>query len=414
MTTEIEDLRLQWPAELFTAEAEDLIRSGYAGDADVVKLLFREAFAEGTGERLVTEVCEGPTYRGRWRPTAPSEDPWNRTEINGTRPQRVPSSQSLLQEVVRRVREGNIPRFTRKRYWSDRRNSTPEPEVEPLSKPGLRDAFVSLLCELDKIGYLDRAAGPDCCDEPGDRIAEGEAAIQQRTGKKAVWPSHSLGPAWWRGLPDDDFFDLIEVFFDLVQRPRQSYWHSFCDEWDYGEHDQRAGQRVYLWRTNELLSRSTTNLRLSAEGEDRGLLVRVVPDDRAELPRRVAAAARDDQERARIQHSIASQRSRHTTRESRREAVRSLADVLENREREAKKKLASKDERTLFQIINQFDLRHMNQSQQADYGEEFLDYFFWTFLSTLDLLDRLAERKTENPEPISSPQPLPDATEMSQ
>ncbi|SDC08348.1 hypothetical protein GA0111570_1208 [Raineyella antarctica] len=412
MTIEIEDLRLQWPAELFTAEAEDLLRSGYAGDTNAVKLLFCEAFAEGTGEGLVGEVCGTSAYRGRWQPGTPFDDPWNSTEINGMRSQRVPPSKSLLEETVRRVQEGNIPTFAPKRYWSKRRHV--EPEVEPLSEQGLREAFMSLLCELEKIGYLDQATGPNCCDYRGDRIADGESAIQQRTGKKAVWPSHDLGPAWWRALPDDELFDLIEVFFDLVQRPRKSYWHDFCDEWDYGEYDQRAGQRVYLWRTNQLLARSTTNLRLSAEGEDRGLLIRVVPDERANLPHRVAAAARDDQERTRIEHSIASQRSRHPTRESRREAVRSLADVLENRREEAKTMLGRRDESSLFQIINGFDLRHMNQFQQADYGEEFLDYFFWTLLSTLDLLDRLAERKTKNSDPMRTPQPVPDATETSQ
>jgi len=64
-----------------------------------------------------------------------------------------------------------------------------------------------------------------------------------------------------------------EGFFDWVAGPRKASWHAYCGDWDYSDHDRRAGQRVYLWRVNELLTRSDVGLELSTNGADRGQLV---------------------------------------------------------------------------------------------------------------------------------------------
>jgi len=40
----------------------------------------------------------------------------------------------------------------------------------------------------------------------------------------------------------------------------------------------------------------------------------------------------------------------------------------------------SKDEIALFQIANQFDLRHRGADQRDDYAEAYLDWIFWWYL----------------------------------
>lgn len=391
MTTEIDDLRLVWPSELFVAETSDILASGYAHEVSAVRLLFSEAFANGVGANLVREVCETMTpYRGKWQPDGPIDDPWEAASVDGYRPRQVPRSSQLIEEVFSRVKGGQIARFAPKRYWSARQQSADPPQ--PLEGPDLREAFVSLLQELDKAGYLDRVAGSNCCDATGDRAAEGRAAIEARWGKPAQWPLTDAGTEWLLGLGSDDFLDLIELFFDLVERPRTSSWHAFCEDWDFSDHDARAGQRVYTWRINALLERTSLSLRLSGTTEDAGCLVRTVNDERAVLPDALARATADPAERARIEHATAQQRSRHATRQTRREAVRGLADVLENRGRRVKQRLGNQDESDLFMIINRFDIRHMNKQQQVEYGDEFLDYCYWTFLASIELIDRLEAR----------------------
>ena len=59
-----------------------------------------------------------------------------------------------------------------------------------------------------------------------------------------------------------------------------------------------------------------------------------------------------------------------------------------------KKELLSKDEGALFQIANQFDIRHRGADQQRDYEEAYLDWIFWWYLGTVELTDRLLARET--------------------
>jgi hypothetical protein len=95
--------------------------------------------------------------------------------------------------------------------------------------------------------------------------------LTRSMGRPAIWPldEDAVDP----GLEGDELFDLVEVFFDWVAGPRKASWHAYCGDWDYSDHDRRAGQRVYLWRVNELLTRSDVGLELSTNGADRGQLV---------------------------------------------------------------------------------------------------------------------------------------------
>jgi hypothetical protein len=66
--------------------------------------------------------------------------------------------------------------------------------------------------------------------------------------------------------------------------------------------------------------------------------------------------------------------------------------VLEHRRTLLKDALLSKDEGALFAIANAFDLRHRNAGQRDDYDEVFLDWVFWWYLGTIELITRLLAR----------------------
>jgi len=400
MTTEIEDLQLVWPRTLFLAEAESLINQGYSKDVDAVSLLFIEAFADGLGGQLVGEVCERFTsYRGQWQPVQPPDpwgalDPWSETQTNGMKPSPQPVAFQLLEEVISRVRDGALQEHEPKRYWTARHANAPQvvPVVEPAS---LRRRFIDLVKELDRNGYLDDAFGSNCCDAGVDREGDAAARLSERLRRPTAWPL--VLEAVEDPEADGELFDLIEVFFDLVARPRSRSWHDYCREWDYRDHDRRAGQRLYLWRVNALLEQTSLGLGVSDDSADRGLLVRTVDDDRTNLAARVAADAIDPRARARIEHAATQMRSRVRTRETMRESVRALADVLEQRRQEARRRLVSQDEQDLFSMINNYDIRHLNHKQKHDYGDEFLEWMHWTLLSTLALMDDLAKRPQPPP-----------------
>lgn len=75
-----------------------------------------------------------------------------------------------------------------------------------------------------------------------------------------------------------------------------------------------------------------------------------------------------------------------------RSAIVALHLVLEERRKLLKESLLRKDEAALFQIANEFDLRH-GREQQSDYDPMFLDWVFWWYLATVELTDRLLTRQ---------------------
>jgi RNA-directed DNA polymerase len=86
------------------------------------------------------------------------------------------------------------------------------------------------------------------------------------------------------------------------------------------------------------------------------------------------------------------------TREDIRSAVRELAVILEERRQLIKQELISSDEGALFNIANNFDVRHRNTDQKSDYRLEFLDWIFWWYLHTVDLTERIVGGVDGGPE----------------
>lgn len=98
-----------------------------------------------------------------------------------------------------------------------------------------------------------------------------------------------------------------------------------------------------------------------------------------------------------VAHATSLFRRRGASSADRRSACIALAGLLEERRSGIKADLLSKDEGALFQIANQFAIRHRNADQRADYAEDYLDWIFWLFLATVELTDRLLARGAGGP-----------------
>ena len=77
------------------------------------------------------------------------------------------------------------------------------------------------------------------------------------------------------------------------------------------------------------------------------------------------------------------------TDEDVRSAVIELAGVLEERRSPLKRELVKGDEADLFNIANNFAIRHRKADQKTDYRPEFLRWLFWWYLHTVDLSERI-------------------------
>ncbi len=245
-------------------------------------------------------------------------------------------------------------------------------------------------------GYLDHHADPHHYDVKAlsQRLNK---LIEDRTDLADQWPLSGLG-----AMEPGIFFTLVEVLHDLVSRPRVRVpGMLYTTGQPYAGFAQRPGQGVYRWRVNALLQRYGVAYELAARGEKEGLLIPRLNDPRQDLLDQAGASAHPD-DRGRINHAVDLFRKRGATIEERRTAVRNLADVLEHHRSLIKKELLSKDEGALFQIANEFGIRHHNPKQRTDYDEAvFLEWYFWWYLATLQLIYRLHSRRRPEVEEAS-------------
>lgn len=211
--------------------------------------------------------------------------------------------------------------------------------------------------------------------------------IDRRLGIPDLWP---LTPETW---DEDTFYGLIEVFHDLVSRPRMRRFHNWnmCG-WHHSEFHNGPARVLYRWKINQILRSAGIEYELATEGEDLGRLVAVTDDACSQLVHRALNDSPPDTT-AGVRHAIALFRGRDTSAETKRSAIFNLARILEERRALIKEHL-HKDEGALFQIANSFDLRHSNAGQQREYDEVFLDWISWWYLATVELTNRLIASRT--------------------
>lgn len=365
MTPPNADYELTWPPELFRVALANLINGqSNIADWDVrVQLLLEDAFTS-------TVPCDD------LKAAAAAADPWENPTANAA------GSQKFLVNLLRRA-DGLPSQKQRAPYWSERRAGA---SAHTLSGTAIAREFNRLVRDLSVRGYFEQAFEKDCVDNPS---TTGPAAvIEDLTGRADLW---GMGPA---ELAEDRnaFCDLIEVLHDLVARPRYRTFHSYAGcGWHYSDFSPDTGQALYRWQVNNLLDRSQLGLRLADSGEDIGRLIETTDEARGDLMVRMTEKP-EGPVADRVRHAIALWRSRWASEHDKRSAAMVLALVLEERRNLLKEKLLSKDEGALFQIANQFAIRHQKADQQADYDPVFRDWIFWWYLATIELTDRLIER----------------------
>ena len=359
---DLTDYELVWPSWLFTAEAQRILgRPGLGQDA--IDLLLREAFRDENA----------------------AEDVSSLTSTSGFGSEPPPRSLSdIVAELTGRadhIRRSSAPRP----YWPQRQGQAiPGPYLDA---SGARQGFADLIEELAGRGYLDQVFPRPCVDDHGGPDVDPSAELEKRLGIPGLWP---LAPQDWG---DGTFYGLIEVYHDLVSRPRIRQHHDYgqCG-WHYSHFATTTGREVYRWKVNALLAAAGLNYRLADDGEDLGRLVEIFDDGRAAL---VSASIDNVQPdvAGRVRHAIALFRGRTATAEDKRSAAITLAGILEERRQLIKDELTTGDEGALFQIANNFAIRHRNQKQRDEYDPVFLDWIFWWYLGTIELTNRILARQ---------------------
>ncbi len=369
------DYQLVIPRALFTAEAAKLLNQrGLSDWNERCELLLDDAFIRGYEGGPLSE----------FREIAVTDDPWGTSAPRSS----MTAKQQFLRDLMGKADQLREDASHRRPYWRERKAG--QRTVVVLDNAAVVREFIALVKELDEAGYLEKRFGKDCVDGPRGNVPG--TLIARELGVEGLWPLEQ------RRISDDMdlFFDVVELLYDLVSRPLTRCYHDYGEcGWHHGDFEIEPGRMVYRWRVNKILARSDLGLRLAEDGEDIGRLVTVTDDARAELVQ--AVVARDDGESAdQVRHALALFRQRGADRNQKRSAVAELFLVLEERRHDVLTGVLAKSDRVaLFEIANNFHIRHQDAKQKRDYDEFYLDWIFWLYLATIELTNRVIDEQTE-------------------
>ena len=271
-------------------------------------------------------------------------------------------------------------------YYAERTGK--DPTGGRLDLNALKSLYQTEWGRWEEEGYFQEHFGFWCVDQEfvkGTLGANIEAKMMFSLGKPNLWPV----PDRICDYTEDDLFSVIEFMFDHISKPLAGtmhqygqcgvHWHTFSGS---------AGQAEYRASVNALLARYRNGYELSSQGEvmEKGpegtanLLTANLPVEERNIRGRVASA-------------ITKFRRRQSTADDRRDAVRDLADVMEYLRPQLRDVLTKADESDLFNIANNFSIRHHNHKQKTDYDPAvWLSWMFYFYLATIHAGVRLIEK----------------------
>lgn len=266
-------------------------------------------------------------------------------------------------------------------YYSQRTGVNENLKGLPLEE--VIELFVRIFNQLSDNGYFSEALGYDCVNTghvPG-LLGDVELAMRLSIRKKSLWPIHEYSS----GYSEDDFFDIIEFLFQHVSKPMESYYH---DYYDCGMHwsnfDKIAGRNEYREKVNTVLSHYVRRFELATTGE-----ILHLPDQGFEQIFAASIPTQDKSITSRVEAAVLRFRRHGSTNDDRRQAVRDLADVLEYLRPKVQRLLTDKDERDLFNLANNFGIRHHNDKQKTRYDQSlWFSWMFYYYLATIHVLLR--------------------------
>ena len=271
------------------------------------------------------------------------------------------------------------------KYFSQRTGTNPNPKGLPLSD--LLDLFGRVYGQLREDGYFDEAFGFYCVDAgelPGT-VKDVELEMRLAFRKKNLWPIHNHADNY----SEDDLFDVIEFLFQHVSKPVDGTMHSWNEcgmHWD--TFNKKDGQTVFMEKINSILVHYTGPFELSPQGE-----VLSKPEAGFEQIFDADSPTGDENIKARVESAILQYRRHGSTLDDRRQAVRDLADVLEYLRPRMRRLLTKQDENDLFNIANNFGIRHHNDQQKTSYDTAlWLSWMFYFYLATIHVVLRKIEK----------------------
>lgn len=266
-------------------------------------------------------------------------------------------------------------------YYSQRTGSNPNQAGLPLKD--IIGLFTRVYAQLKEDGYFHEAFGFECVDQGkiDGKVRDIELEILLTVRKDNLWPIDEKRSSY----SEDDFFDVLEFLYQYVSKPIDGNFHGWNDcgmHWE--TFNKVEGQVFYREKVNSILKHYAKRFELSNAGE-----ILHKPEAGFEHIFDADIPSEDNKIVNRTNSAILRYRRHGATLDDRRQAVRDLADVLEYLKSEVKDLLTSADEKDIYNIANNFGIRHHNDKQKTAYDASlWLSWMFYFYLSTIHVLLR--------------------------
>jgi hypothetical protein len=257
----------------------------------------------------------------------------------------------------------------------------------------VKGLFIAAFEDLEKAAHFQQVLGTHCVDgdwsgSAGDDL---EVFFFRKLKKRNLWPFRESSGNW----EEEDLFDVIELLHDCASKGVDGRYHSYLQcGMHFETFDQEPGRNDFRVAVNEILRNYDKGYVLTARGE----IVAIGPKGLRDLESAPRPPGDPTNVQQRVDAAIDKFRRRGSTSSDRRDAIRDLADILEFLRPQAKAVLTQQDESDLFNIANNFGIRHHNQRQKLQYDEPiWQSWMFYFFLATIHATTRLIEKSNIAP-----------------
>lgn len=259
--------------------------------------------------------------------------------------------------------------------------------------PVFKKLFLTIYKTFKRDFYFREATGYECVDTGeitgtwGDDV---ETFIYSKTWLLNTWPIEDN----IEDFDESTLFTLIEFFYDYVSEPQYRYYHSWDNcGWHTSDYDEEKGKERYKDELNKILRDYKNGYKLSDDGD----ILEIAPTGLEPLFEEAVKTNDPKNIDSRIMYAKSKFSRYSSSIEDKKDAIRTLADVLEYLKdclKEDGTYLLKDDDSALFNIINNYDIRHHKQMQKNDYDKEvWYDWMFYTFLTSIHVLLKLNNKK---------------------
>lgn len=271
-------------------------------------------------------------------------------------------------------------------YYSQRNGSI---ENSRYNLETFRELFGKVFHKLQNEGYFQKYLGTNCTNGYFEGLlgADVELELLLKLGKRSLWPVWQ----YEKYYSEEDIFDLIEFLYDHSAKGLEGDYHSWNDCGIHYKSFHDAAGRDYVRTTiNRILKSYGDGFELSENGE-----VLKVADDAFKTLLEAPVVAEDIENiNARLQRAIVKFRKAKSTAEDRKDALRELADILEFLKSDVQQYLDNQDAKDLYNIANNFGIRHHNEKQKKNYDKTiWYAWMFYYYLATIHAVTRMKEKQ---------------------